>query len=131
MSRVLVLLFATSIIDHACGYIRSTTCPFALSTALSCQLLGMNSAQASTFSLEWPSFCERGGGTDVHADGWGLAYYQGQGIRQFHDIEPASTSALAKFLGQQTLHTKNLISHIRYATAGSVDLANVHPFTRE
>jgi len=102
-------------------------------TALGCQLLGMNCASPSELSLSWPSFCERGGATDVHRDGWGLAYYDdsGQGIRQFHDVEAASTSPLAQFLGRQRIRTSNMMAHIRYATSGAVDLANVHPFSRE
>jgi Glutamine amidotransferases class-II len=104
------------------------------SVTLFCQLLGMNCAVESEISLTWHDFCERGGSTDIHADGWGLAYYAGntsQGLRQFHDVEAASTSALAQFLGQQSIRTRNLLAHIRYATSGSVDLANVHPFARE
>ena len=101
--------------------------------SLACQLLGMNCRKGLAFNLHWPSFCDRGGGSDVHADGWGLAYYyQGKhGLRQFHDVEAASTSALAQFLGQQSIQTSNMMAHIRYATSGSVDLANVHPFSRE
>jgi predicted glutamine amidotransferase len=38
---------------------------------------------------------------------------------------------LARFLGQQAIETRNMLAHIRYATSGSVDLANVHPFSRE
>ena len=83
----------------------------------------------------WPSFCERGGQTDVHADGWGLAYYHGggHGLRQFHDVEAASTSPLARFLTDPAspIRTTNMMAHIRFATTGSVDLANVHPFSRE
>lgn len=52
-------------------------------------------------------------------------------MRQFHDVEAASTSALAQFLGNQPIETQNMLAHIRYATAGAVDLANVHPFSRE
>lgn len=100
-------------------------------TALPCQLLGMNSKQPTEFSLSWSGFCQRGGGTDIHADGWGLSYYQGQGLRQFHDTEAASQSPLALFLSEQRIRTKNMLAHIRYATKGSVDLTNVHPFTRE
>jgi predicted glutamine amidotransferase len=93
----------------------------------------MNCANPTAeFALSWPSFCQRGGQTDIHADGWGLAYYQGHGLRTFHDTEPASTSALARFLGQQPIQTSNLLAHIRYATSGgATDLANVHPFSRE
>lgn len=100
-------------------------------TALGCQLLGMNCRRATEFALTWPSFCERGGGTDVHDDGWGLAYYFGNGLRQFHDVEAASTSPLAQFLGKQCIRTRNMMAHIRYATSGAVDMANVHPFSRE
>jgi len=39
------------------------------STVLSCQLLGMNCRTATEFALSWPDFCQRGGGTDIHADG--------------------------------------------------------------
>jgi predicted glutamine amidotransferase len=101
--------------------------------ALSCQLLGINCANPTAeFALSWPSFCQRGGQTDIHADGWGLAYYQGHGLRTFHDTEAASTSALARFLGQQPIQTSNMLAHIRYATSGrATDLANVHPFSRE
>ena len=100
-------------------------------TALYCQLLGMNCATATDFSIHWPDFCQRGGQTDVHADGWGLAYYQGKGLREFHDVEAASTSALASFLTSQKIRTHNMLAHIRYATSGQVELANVHPFARE
>jgi len=101
-------------------------------TALHCQLLGMNSAVASQFALTWPEFCLRGGETDIHADGWGLAYYgDGPGLRQFHDVQAASISPLAQFLGHQEIETRNLLAHIRFATSGTVDLANVHPFSRE
>ena len=104
----------------------------ATSTQLPCQLFGMNCATATSFGLSWPDFCKRGGETDIHADGWGLAYYEGQGgVRQFHDVEAASTSPLASFLGQQRIETRNMLAHIRYATSGKVDLCNVHPFQRE
>jgi Glutamine amidotransferases class-II len=103
------------------------------STLLLCQLLGMNCAAPMQFALTWPDFCQRGGNTDVHADGWGLAYYVGHGLRQFHDVEAASTSLLAQFLGNlpTPIETRNMMAHIRHATSGEVQLANVHPFHRE
>ena len=105
--------------------------PGVSSMALPCQLLGMNCAAPTQFALSWPGFCDRGGKTDIHADGWGLSYYEGQGVRQFHDVEAASTSPLAQFLGQQAIETRNMLAHIRYATTGETNLANVHPFARE
>ncbi|KAL7580598.1 hypothetical protein ACA910_003717 [Epithemia clementina (nom. ined.)] len=92
----------------------------------------MNCAVPTEVALTWPRFCERGGRTDIHADGWGLAYYQSSSLRQFHDVEPACTSALAQFLTTSMCPTRNLLAHIRYATTGAADsLANVHPFSRE
>lgn len=91
----------------------------------------MNSAVASQFALMWPEFCLRGGETDIHGDGWGLAYYCGHGLRQFHDVQAAASSRLAQFLEQEPIETRNLLAHIRYATSGTINLANVHPFSRE
>ena len=42
---------------------------YSVDTALACQLLGMNCQQPTEFALSWPDFCQRGGNTDIHADG--------------------------------------------------------------
>jgi predicted glutamine amidotransferase len=112
-------------------FVRNTQMTQMTQTQLACQLLGMNCATPTEFALTWPGFCQRGGDTDIHRDGWGLAYYHGMGLRQFHDVEAASTSPLAQFVGQQSMETSNMMAHIRYATAGAINLANVHPFARE
>ena len=103
------------------------------SSPLFCQLLGMNCATPTDFSFSFQGFCRRGGVTDIHDHGWGLVFYShnGQGIRQFHDTEAAATSPVAQFLASLNITTLNMMAHIRYATQGSVDLANVHPFVRE
>lgn len=101
------------------------------STALACQLLGMNCATPTDFTFSLKGFCRRGGDTDIHSDGWGVAFYQDNGLRAFHDVEAASTSQLANFLGEFPIRTLNMMGHIRYATQGAVNLANVHPFSRE
>lgn len=100
-------------------------------TALACQLLGMNCATPTDFTFSLKGFCRRGGETDVHGDGWGLAFYEGSGIRAFHDVEAASSSPLAAFLASQNIQTLNMMAHLRYATVGEVALSNVHPFSRE
>lgn len=96
-----------------------------------CQLLGMNCATPTDFTFSLKGFCKRGGDTDIHSDGWGVAFYEGKGLRQFHDREPASTSPMATFLQSTSIQTLNMMSHLRYATAGGVELSNVHPFCRE
>ncbi|KAL3945466.1 MAG: hypothetical protein SGBAC_000437 [Bacillariaceae sp.] len=100
-------------------------------TALPCQLLGMNCATPTDFNFSFSGFCKRGGETDIHQDGWGMVIYESGGLRQFHDAEAASTSALADFVCGLPIRTLNMMSHIRFATVGEVNLSNVHPFRRE
>ena len=101
------------------------------STALPCQLLGMNCRTPTDFSFSFRGFARRGGDTDVHRDGWGIAFYEGRGLRSFHDPDPASDSPIAKFVSEYPVLTLNMIAHIRYGTEGKTELANVHPFDRE
>jgi len=101
------------------------------STCQYCQLLGMNCATPTDFTFSLKGFTLRGGKTDKHSDGWGLAFYEGRGVRLFHDPLPAAESRLVQFLQSYPIQTLNMISHIRYATEGVVALENVHPFTRE
>ena len=96
-----------------------------------CQLLGMNCAQPTDFSFSFLGFCQRGGNTDIHSHGFGLAIYEGKGVRSFLDTLPAAESPVAKFIQQYPIRTHNMIAHIRYATTGEVSLENIHPFQRE
>jgi predicted glutamine amidotransferase len=91
----------------------------------------MNCATPTDFVFSLKGFCERGGNTDIHSDGWGVAFYEGKGLRQFHDVEAASTSPMATFLSNHPIRTLNMMSHLRFATVGGVNLSNVHPFSRE
>jgi len=96
-----------------------------------CQLLGMNAASPTSFSFCFKGFCHRGGDTDKHKDGWGLAIYEGRGLRSFLDVKACSKSPVAKFVEAYPTRTQNMIAHVRCATHGKVGLENVHPFNRE
>lgn len=96
-----------------------------------CQLLGMNCASPTDFSFSFRGFCRRGGHTDIHAHGFGVSIYEGQGVRTFLDSQPAATSPVAKLVSMYPIKTYNMMAHIRYATQGAVALQNVHPFQRE
>mmetsp|Transcript_27935 Transcript_27935/g.47453 ORF Transcript_27935/g.47453 Transcript_27935/m.47453 type:complete len:536 (-) Transcript_27935:1049-2656(-) len=96
-----------------------------------CQLLGMNCASPTDFNFSFKGFKCRGGETDVHAHGWGLAIYEGRGVRTFHDPLPCAASPIAEMVSSYPIKTLNMMAHIRYATQGAVSLENVHPFTRE
>lgn len=97
-----------------------------------CQLLALNSSSPATFRFCFRGFCRRGGDTDVHKDGWGLAMYEGRhGLRTFRDLQACARSPVAKFVQDYPCQTTNMMAHIRCATHGRVGLENVHPFTRE
>jgi glutamine amidotransferase len=74
---------------------------------------------------------QRGGRTGPHADGWGLAFYEGRAARTFLEPAPAAESALACFLAQNPIKTLLAVGHVRRRTRGHVMLANTHPFVRE
>lgn len=63
-----------------------------------CQLMGINAAALTDFRFSFRGFARRGGDTDIHSHGWGMAFYDGRGVRAFHDVEAASVSLLADFL---------------------------------
>jgi glutamine amidotransferase len=96
-----------------------------------CQLLGMNCNVPTDICFSFSGFSARGGGTDVHADGWGIAFFEGRGCRMFHDPLPATTSTVAALVRQHPIRSTNVIAHIRKATQGRVALENCHPFRRE
>lgn len=108
-----------------------------------CQLLAISSTKPTPIfssSLLHP-FVQRGGNTDVHSHGWGLAYsnyctqQKKHKLTTIRDASPAATSTkvlslLANQSNERVLETKTLLAHIRYATVGEVCIDNVHPFHR-
>ena len=96
-----------------------------------CQLLGMNCNVPTDVCFSFTGFHRRGGLTDKHSDGWGIAFYEGPGCRSFIDTKPASESPVAQLVKTYPIHSLNVIAHIRKATVGGVALENTHPFVRE
>jgi len=96
-----------------------------------CQLLGMNCNVPTDIVFSFTGFATRGGGSDVHKDGWGIAFFEGSGVRHFVDHEAAVTSPIADLIRRWPIKSKNVIAHIRKATQGEVALENCHPFVRE
>lgn len=96
-----------------------------------CQLLGMNCNVPTDICFSFSGFQARGGATDVHADGWGIAFFEERGTRVFVDPQPSATSPIAELVRAYPVRSKNVIAHIRKATQGSVRLENTHPFMRE
>ena len=96
-----------------------------------CQLLGMNCNVPTDICFSFAGFHRRGGATDDHADGWGIAFFEGPGCRVFLDSKSAVESPIAELVRNYPIHSMNVVAHIRRATRGAVALENTHPFVRE
>ncbi|MGH6637783.1 MAG: class II glutamine amidotransferase [Polaromonas sp.] len=96
-----------------------------------CQLLGMNCNAPTDVTFSFTGFAHRGGHTDHHGDGWGIAFFEGLGLRHFVDHQAACASPVAELIRRYPIKSRNVIAHIRKATQGEVTLENCHPFVRE
>ncbi len=96
-----------------------------------CQLLGMNCNTPTDILFSFEGFHRRGGLTDHHADGWGIAFFEGRGCRLLLDDRSSVESPVAHLVRNYPIKSENVIAHIRKATQGEVNLANTHPFMRE
>ncbi|HQZ02887.1 MAG TPA: class II glutamine amidotransferase [Thauera sp.] len=96
-----------------------------------CQLLGMNCNVPTDICFSFAGFRARGGLTDHHRDGWGIAFFEDGGARVFLDPSPSADSPVAELVKHYPIRSLNVIAHIRKATQGTVRLENTHPFQRE
>ncbi|KQV94982.1 class II glutamine amidotransferase [Rhizobacter sp. Root1221] len=93
-----------------------------------CQLLGMNANTATDLVFSFTGFARR---AEEHKDGFGIAFFEGAGVRLFVDAQSASTSPVAQMVRSYPIRSSHIIAHIRKATQGAVLLENTHPFVRE
>jgi glutamine amidotransferase len=91
----------------------------------------MNCNVPTDICFSFGGFHRRGGSTDNHADGWGIAFFEGRGCRVFLDSKAAVESPIADLVRRYPIHSMNVVAHIRRATRGVVALENTHPFIRE
>jgi len=91
----------------------------------------MNCNTPTDIVFSFTGFASRGGLTDHHSDGWGIAFFEGSGVRTFVDHQAAVHSPVAELIKQYPIKSQHVIAHIRKATQGRVTLANCHPFVRE
>lgn len=96
-----------------------------------CQLLGMNCNTPTDITFSFEGFRRRAGLTDHHTDGFGIAFFEGKGVRIFRDNRPGASSPMADLISEYRIKSYNVISHIRKATRGDICLENTHPFIRE
>jgi glutamine amidotransferase len=91
----------------------------------------MNCATPTDVTFSFTGFAKRGGVTDHHADGWGIAFFEDKACRLFIDHQSSATSPIAELVKRYPIKSKNTIAHIRKATQGRILLENCHPFQRE
>ncbi|MBD9481905.1 class II glutamine amidotransferase [Pseudomonas sp. PDM14] len=96
-----------------------------------CELLGMSANVPTDIVFSFTGLMQRGGGTGPHRDGWGIAFYEGRGLRLFQDPAASVESEVARLVQRYPIKSEVVIGHIRQANVGKVALANTHPFVRE
>ncbi|WP_421621168.1 class II glutamine amidotransferase [Alkalilimnicola ehrlichii] len=96
-----------------------------------CELLAMSANTPTDLCFSFTGLARRGGAAGPHKDGWGVAFYEGRGVRVFHDPQPSADSRIAEIVQTQPIKSRAAICHIRQANVGCVGLENTHPFIRE
>ena len=93
-----------------------------------CQLLGMNANTPTDVMFSFTGFATR---AQEHKDGFGIAFFEGPGVRVMVDAQSARTSPIAAMVRAYPIRSEHIVAHIRKATQGVVALQNTHPFVRE
>jgi glutamine amidotransferase len=93
-----------------------------------CQLLGLNANTPTDLVFSFTGFAHR---AVQHKDGFGIAFFEGPGVRLFVDHQSAAESPVAEMLRRYPIRSRHIVTHIRQATQGRVALENTHPFMRE
>jgi len=93
-----------------------------------CQLLGLNANTPTDLVFSFTGFAQR---AVEHKDGFGIAFFEGAGLRLFVDHLSATVSPVAEMIRRYPVRSRHIVAHIRQATQGRVALENTHPFMRE
>ena len=93
-----------------------------------CQLLGLNANTPTDVMFSFTGFATR---AEEHKDGFGIAFFEGAGVRLMVDAQSARLSPVAQMVSHYPIKSQHIVAHIRKATQGRVTLANTHPFVRE
>jgi len=98
-----------------------------------CELFALSASQPTDAGPYLARLMPRGGRIGPHADGWGVAYYEGRAARVFKDAMPAAGSRTLSQLTRSHLRSTAVVAHIRKANPSTTgrSTANTHPFERE
>ena len=95
-----------------------------------CELFAMSASVPHTVRYELDLFAAEGGEKHRNRDGWGILFAQDRDAYLFREPDPAATSELSQMVVRNERPCKQLMAHVRRATAGNPALANTHPFDR-
>ena len=95
-----------------------------------CELLGMECNVPTDIVFSFTGFALRGGKTGPHADGWGVALYEGRFARSFLEPRPPAQSAAGRLHPRQP--DQDAAGHRArpQEDARPASLENTHPFKR-
>lgn len=93
--------------------------------------MGMSANTPTDIVFSFEGFRKRGGMTDHHEDGFGIAFFENNGVRLLQDNKPSAYSPVGDLIRNYPIKSLSVIAHIRRATQGKLSLANTHPFVRE
>ena len=106
------------------------TAPATVQNSPMCQLLGMNCNTPTDVMFSFTGFAQRGGRTE-HKDGFGIAFFEGAGVRHFVDHQPPATRRWPSWSGatRSRAATSSPTSARRRRARSRCE--NTHPFVRE
>ncbi len=96
-----------------------------------CELFAISSLLPTRVSFSMAEFSRHGGLTDHHKDGWVIAFYAENDVQIIRETIPAIYSDYIHCLKDHNFSSNLVISHIRLATQGKIELKNTQPFCRE
>jgi len=95
-----------------------------------CELFAMSSRKPAAVTYSLHEFSRNGSKLRHNRDGWGIAFARDREAFLVKEPEPASDSAWARFIAEQSIKTTTAIAHVRNATRGRNTMENTHPFRR-
>jgi hypothetical protein len=72
----------------------------------------MNCNVPTDIVFSFTGFATRGGLTDEHKDGWGIAFFEGAGVRLFVDHQSAIASPVAALIKSYPIKSKHVKRNI-------------------
>ena len=90
-----------------------------------CELLGFTATEKTDITDYMKTFFSH---SQYHPHGWGIMYEDEKRIIEKEAVSANESSYLPELI-KVLPPQNNLLAHIRFATVGSIDLCNCHPFT--